>query len=68
MVDTVILLDGLHTGYQGDDLDTSQLAPFVEFARNCCLNMPTIGPSPFMVIEVRSKMNEQRMVIASPAR
>ncbi len=32
-VDTVILLDGLHTGYQGDDLDRTQLEPFIDFAK-----------------------------------
>lgn len=32
-VDTVILLDGLHTGYKGDGLDTSLLDPFVAFAK-----------------------------------
>jgi hypothetical protein len=33
VVDTVILLDGLHTGYQGDDLDRTQLEPFIDFAK-----------------------------------
>ncbi len=32
-VDTVILLDGLHTGYMGDDLDRTQLEPFIDFAK-----------------------------------
>ncbi|MFO0615111.1 MAG: hypothetical protein U0414_21145 [Polyangiaceae bacterium] len=33
IVDTVILLDGLHASYSGDDLDTSQLDVFVDFAK-----------------------------------
>jgi LysM repeat protein len=33
IVDTVILLDGLHCGYQGDSLDERQLEPFIDFAR-----------------------------------
>jgi hypothetical protein len=33
LVDTVILLDGLHASYVGDDLDPTQLEPFVEFAK-----------------------------------
>jgi hypothetical protein len=32
LVDTVVLLDGLHASYAGTDLDTRRLAPFVEFA------------------------------------
>ncbi len=32
-VDTVVLLDGLHAGYDGDSLRASQLSPFVAFAR-----------------------------------
>jgi len=32
-VDAVILLDGLHASYVGDDLDTRRLSPFVDFAR-----------------------------------
>lgn len=33
LVDTVVLLDGLHCGYQGDQLNELQLGPFIEFAR-----------------------------------
>lgn len=33
VVDTVILLDGLHSGYAGDSLNGAQLLPFVEFAK-----------------------------------
>lgn len=33
VVDTVILLDGLHSGYAGDSLNEAQLQPFVEFAK-----------------------------------
>lgn len=34
VVDTVVLLDGLHSGYAGDgDLDATQLAPFLAFAK-----------------------------------
>lgn len=33
LVDTVILLDGLHASYVGDDLDPTQLEPFVDFAK-----------------------------------
>lgn len=33
IVDTVILLDGLHCGYQGSSLDERQLDPFIDFAR-----------------------------------
>ncbi len=33
VVDTVVLLDGLHTGYKGDDLDTAPIQPFVDFAK-----------------------------------
>ena len=32
-VDTVLLLDGLHTGYLGDNLDRTQLEPFIDFAK-----------------------------------
>jgi hypothetical protein len=32
-IDAVVLLDGLHSGYQGDSLNPLQLAPFVAFAR-----------------------------------
>lgn len=32
-VDTVVLLDGLHTGYRGNDLNGALLAPFLDFAR-----------------------------------
>ncbi|MBN2196410.1 MAG: LysM peptidoglycan-binding domain-containing protein [Polyangiaceae bacterium] len=32
-VDTVVLLDGLHAGYDRDSLRAIQLAPFVDFAR-----------------------------------
>jgi hypothetical protein len=31
-VDTVVLLDGLHCGYQGKSLNTAQLKPFLEFS------------------------------------
>jgi hypothetical protein len=34
LVDTVILLDGLHSGYSGDSLNEAQLAPFVAFAKD----------------------------------
>ena len=34
VVDTVILLDGLHCGYQGGSLDERQLDPFIDFARH----------------------------------
>jgi LysM repeat protein len=33
VVDTVILLDGLHAGYEGDSLNHAQLEPFLRFAR-----------------------------------
>ncbi|MBK7580023.1 MAG: hypothetical protein IPI67_07425 [Myxococcales bacterium] len=33
LVDTVILLDGLHSGYSGDSLNELQLQPFVDFAK-----------------------------------
>ncbi len=33
VVDSVILLDGLHSGYSGSSLNEQQLEPFVEFAR-----------------------------------
>lgn len=33
LVDTVVLLDGLHCGYRGNDLEGIQLKPFVDFAR-----------------------------------
>ena len=33
LVDTVILLDGLHSGYAGDSLNELQLRPFVDFAK-----------------------------------
>jgi len=33
VVDSVVLLDGLHCGYDGQSLDERQLAPFIEFAR-----------------------------------
>jgi LysM repeat protein len=33
LVDTVILLDGLHSGYGGTTLDENQLKPFVDFAK-----------------------------------
>lgn len=33
VVDSVILLDGMHCGYQGNSLNDVQLAPFVEFAK-----------------------------------
>jgi hypothetical protein len=32
-VDSVVLLDGLHCGYQPDSLNELQLGPFIEFAR-----------------------------------
>ncbi len=32
LVDTVVLLDGLHTGLSGDQLDTASLEPFTDFA------------------------------------
>jgi hypothetical protein len=32
-VDTVVLLDSLHSGYRGDTLNEAQLEPFIEFAR-----------------------------------
>jgi hypothetical protein len=32
-IDTVILLDGLHCGYNGRSLNAAQIKPFVEFAR-----------------------------------
>jgi hypothetical protein len=34
VVDTVVLLDGLHSGYRGGSLDEGQLGPFVDFARH----------------------------------
>ncbi len=34
LVDTVILLDGLHSGYSGDTLNETQLKPFVDWARD----------------------------------
>jgi hypothetical protein len=33
VVDSVVLLDGLHAGYQGETLQTRQLEPFIDFAR-----------------------------------
>lgn len=33
VVDTVILLDGLHAGYVGDSLDRTELNPFIAFAK-----------------------------------
>lgn len=33
LVDSVVLLDGLHTGYHGRLLDDGKLSPFVDFAR-----------------------------------
>jgi len=33
LVDTVVLLDGLHCGYKGKSLDDGQLEPFTRFAR-----------------------------------
>jgi LysM repeat protein len=33
IVDAVILLDGLHSGYAGDSLNLLQLRPFIEYAR-----------------------------------
>src|SRR6187402_180700 len=32
-VDTVVLLDGLHSGYEGSSLSHAQLDPFIDFAR-----------------------------------
>lgn len=32
-VDTVVLLDGLHSGYAGSSLNEAQLKPFIDFAR-----------------------------------
>ena len=32
-VDSVVLLDGLHAGYDGDSLNATQMEPFVAFAR-----------------------------------
>lgn len=32
-VDSVVLLDGLHSGYQGSSLNEAQLKPFIDFAR-----------------------------------
>ncbi len=32
-VDSVVLLDGLHSGYNGSSLNETQLAPFIAFAR-----------------------------------
>lgn len=32
VVDTVVLLDSLHAGYQGESLNTAQLEPFIDFA------------------------------------
>ncbi len=34
VVDSVILLDGLHSGYEGHSLDVKRLAPFVRFAES----------------------------------
>jgi len=33
IVDTVVLLDGMHCGYAGGSLDELQLQPFIDFAR-----------------------------------
>jgi hypothetical protein len=33
VVDTVILLDGLHSGYEGRSLNAAQLKPFVDYAQ-----------------------------------
>ena len=33
VVDTVILLDGLHSGYQGNSLNEAQLKPFTDWAK-----------------------------------
>ncbi len=33
IVDTVVLLDGMHCGYSGESLDETQLQPFIDFAR-----------------------------------
>lgn len=33
VVDTVVLLDGMHCGYAGGSLDELQLRPFIDFAR-----------------------------------
>jgi len=37
VVDTVILLDGLHSGYSGDSLNEAQLLPFAEFAKEAAV-------------------------------
>jgi hypothetical protein len=37
-VDAVVLLDGLHCGYQGASLSEPQLRPFIEFARRAADN------------------------------
>lgn len=37
LVDSVILLDGLHSGYVGQSLDAERLAPFVGFAQQASL-------------------------------
>lgn len=34
LVDTVILLDGLHSGYSGNSLNETQLKPFVDWAQD----------------------------------
>ncbi len=34
LVDTVVLLDGLHSGYVGQSLDAQRLEPFIEFAQS----------------------------------
>jgi murein DD-endopeptidase MepM/ murein hydrolase activator NlpD len=34
VVDSVVLLDGLHSGYTGNSLNELQLAPFIDYARS----------------------------------
>jgi murein DD-endopeptidase MepM/ murein hydrolase activator NlpD len=34
VVDSVVLLDGLHSGYTGESLNELQLAPFIDYARD----------------------------------
>ncbi len=34
VVDVVVLLDGLHSGYSGDSLNELQIAPFIDYARD----------------------------------
>ena len=50
VVDSVILLDGLHCGYQGSSLNGGQIAPFIDWAKRAAAGSVTMFVSHSSII------------------